>query len=331
VLAWSYQPETSRRLFYGRRVARVWPLHLLTWAAALAIAVLVEKVAVSPSAAVANVMLVQAWIPKTGIAFSINQVSWSLSCEAFFYATFPFAIVWAMAQSNRRLVQAMGLMSALLAVAIAATMALGLSDYLLFYANPLGRSYQFMLGIVLAVFIRRGLLVRMRVGTAALISLGWLAILTVVATWGGHLHGFGARHWPADLAVVPFAALLIAVAASSDLERAANEAVEGSRRRRRAPRASMFASRSVVRLGEWSFALYLCHYLVLRIGSHVLDPAELGGSGKLLFSTALIIVSIAVSGLLYSLFERPVERAIRLRLPATPSAASPAAVPVASA
>jgi peptidoglycan/LPS O-acetylase OafA/YrhL len=63
-----------------------------------------------------------------------------------------------------------------------------------------------------------------------------------------------------------------------------------------------------VRLGEWSFALYLVHELVLRTA---LELGPVTFAERAAFAAAGIAVSIPLSGALFTLFERPVEARLR--------------------
>jgi len=81
VLTWAYDPTMSVRGFYLRRFARIYPLHAVTW--------LVAFLVVDPELAGKArraLLLVQVWSGKQTDAFAMNSVSWSLGCEAFFYA-----------------------------------------------------------------------------------------------------------------------------------------------------------------------------------------------------------------------------------------------------
>ena len=71
--------------FWFRRFARVCPNHLLFWLLVVLVPIAAQPVRLD--AAIANLLLVQAW--DTGSVFQLNGVAWSLSCEAFFYALFP--------------------------------------------------------------------------------------------------------------------------------------------------------------------------------------------------------------------------------------------------
>jgi peptidoglycan/LPS O-acetylase OafA/YrhL len=51
----------------------------------------------STESALANVSLLHAWLPKMSVYFGLNSVTWSLSCELFFYLVFPLLIPAVMA------------------------------------------------------------------------------------------------------------------------------------------------------------------------------------------------------------------------------------------
>ena len=90
VLTWATKPGTSATEFYWRRFARVYPSHFVM----LVVALLLPRLAapVTPLGVAANVTLTQAWFYDWDVAFGLNAVSWSLSCEFFFYLCTPFLL-----------------------------------------------------------------------------------------------------------------------------------------------------------------------------------------------------------------------------------------------
>lgn len=86
ILTYSSQGGLEPHRFYLGRVARLWPVHLVTLVLA---ATLLESARASGLPAISNVLLLQAWIPVVGFVFSLNAVSWSISDEVFFYLLFP--------------------------------------------------------------------------------------------------------------------------------------------------------------------------------------------------------------------------------------------------
>ena len=90
---------------------------------------------------------------------------------------------------------------------------------------------------------------------------------------------------------VPFA-LLIAGAARAD--------VRGER--------SPFRARWIVKLGEWSFAFYLLHQMVLRA---LAATVFLGRPTGWLFVLTALLVATASAAALYTFVERPLDRRLR--------------------
>jgi peptidoglycan/LPS O-acetylase OafA/YrhL len=93
ILTKLYPPKFSKRRFYWKRFARIYPAYFVLLLFPLALYIYrgqlfgvprVELIACS----VSTIALVHAWIPP--FTHTINGPGWSLSCEAFFYVMFPF-------------------------------------------------------------------------------------------------------------------------------------------------------------------------------------------------------------------------------------------------
>ncbi|MEU1166159.1 acyltransferase, partial [Streptomyces sp. NPDC005921] len=88
VLMWSARPGDRASRFWWRRVARVYPVHLVTMAVALVMAfTLPRQPRPTLPQGLADVFLVHSWWRPWWQ--TLDPVSWSLACEAFFYAAFP--------------------------------------------------------------------------------------------------------------------------------------------------------------------------------------------------------------------------------------------------
>ncbi len=105
VLLWSARPHDAAVTFWWRRVARVVPSHVVTAFIALALGFTIAP-SLGPrdetggwAATLTNVGLLNSWVP--GWSQAGNPVSWSLVCEAFFYALFP-AMALLARKANRR-------------------------------------------------------------------------------------------------------------------------------------------------------------------------------------------------------------------------------------
>lgn len=294
VLMWTFDPSLPIRNFYGRRVARIGPVHLGT--AALAVILIVAgggAIAVLP--AVTNVLLVQTWVPLENYGASLNAVSWSLCCEAFFYLCFPFIARAASKWQVRSAGVAIAAVIVASAVVVIVVLPPDFAQQLLF-KNPLFRMGGFTLGILLAVAIKRGyrspVTLPCALGVAAVFYAGTLAVSFIVDRLG-----FPALRVYADLIFLPAALILIAAAATGDLS----------------GKVSWIQHPTLVRLGEASFALYMTHYLIFESFVRMF-----GVTGPTLFgyviSLVLCVVAVAASLVVYKFVEHPAERFIRSRI-----------------
>lgn len=290
VLAWSRSPGTTTDVFYRRRFARIYPAYAATCLAAVPIIFLIGEIdsVLHLVQAFLPLTLLQAWLPHPRIVYSGNGVAWSLSCEAFFYAMFPF-IVPRLAAAPRRVLVAVAAAGALVTLVPAAivnpTDPEGVA-YLVIHTNPVMRMGEFVSGIALALLLRSGVRAPwLRVGpvaavcAAAYLAMGWAPV--------------GMR---TPLMVAPFAALVFA-AAQAD--------VDGTT-------PTVLHHRWFVRLGQWSFAFYLVHQLVLRITR----TGRFEGWAAVIATVASLAVSTALAGVIFHHLEQPMERRLR---PAGPS------------
>jgi peptidoglycan/LPS O-acetylase OafA/YrhL len=300
VLMWSSPTPTCRR-FWWRRFARVYPLHLAT--AGIVVLLLWTGILgnhMSWGAAAANLLLVQSWSPDITYVQSLNTVSWTLSCEAFFYLLFPL-ITHAFAGPRRR-----GLTAAAVAAAAAAVATLGpLAGHLVadpetvawfFHWNPLGRLPEFVLGVALAVLVRVG----HRRQSLPLRAL-WAA--AAILTIAGYLLAPATPEALRTAAcTLPGFALVLVAAALSDLE----------------GRPTLWRHPVLVRLGEMSFAFYLIHLIVIRVQEVVVGyHPRLGNGPAFALATSTLAVSVAAAWLLHEYVERPA-RTLLLRPQAKP-------------
>lgn len=235
VLSWSFHPLAAT-VFFHRRFARVYPLHLVT---ALAVALVFGFPELG--VAVANLLLLQAWWPTEQVAFALNGASWSLSAEAFFYACFPLLAAYLAGLDPRRRALLAGLLwsACSLAVVVLAHEKVGVAS-LVFPPVRLG---EFVLGIVLGLAVKGGW--RPPVGVHA-------AVLVVAAAFVADR----ALDVPAPLSDVTLAlpfALLIAAAAGAD-----------------ADGRPLLPWRVAIFAGEVSYAFYLVHERVItKVAEHL--------------------------------------------------------------
>ncbi|MFC5719946.1 acyltransferase family protein [Streptomyces gamaensis] len=289
VLTWSERPGDRARSFWRRRLCKVFPNHAVMWAVAL---LALSGAATGLWPALANLLLVQSWFHDSGVYFSVNPPSWSLSCELLFYLSFP---LWA--RLTRRIARerlwwyVAGTVAAIVAVAVAADLLLPDSPVLkvpyevsepqfwFVYILPATRLLDFLLGILMARAVLAG-----RGPRLGLLPAGALT----VAAYGVSL--FVPPPYSVDaVTILPFA-LLIAAAATAD--------ARGLR--------SPFRGRVMLWLGEVSFAFYLVQQVLLefvrdRLGARWALPTPLALAVLALEAGA----ALAAAWLLYTLVEKP--------------------------
>lgn len=287
VLAWSSHRTEQPGQFYRRRFARIYPTHLLIWAAWLA-TFLVIGLAIPKRPSVAVLLLVQSWVPHREYFDGIDTPSWSLACEAFFYLLFPVVVVTArrLALSSRRVLMglccvvpvALGGLNPLVARHLPAG-----STFFFVYNFPPARLAEFLVGVLLALEVRAGSWPRIPVPVAAASAVAALAVVDVLRD----------PRWWVAVPVVPFTVLIGSLALSDQ---------DGRR--------TVLRRRSFVRLGQWSYAFYLVHSLVLVALIHA-HPHPFAPLESLLALLGALVASVALSGLIFLGWERPCERWLR--------------------
>jgi peptidoglycan/LPS O-acetylase OafA/YrhL len=216
VLTWSTAEMPARR-FWWLRFARIWPAQALV--AAVVFVMLEQSRPPGWLGGAADIVLVQSWWPSQDVYFGGNGVSWSLSCEAFFYLMFPALAVGLRRLSGRGLAAVTAAMFAVLAIAPAVGEWYGLPrqlSYWLFFILPGYRLPEFLLGMVLARAVQFG--VRMpRPGAGAVAGAVALVGLVSVLAWTSSSYGwYPGRPWVA-LLVLPVFASLVLTGATADL------------------------------------------------------------------------------------------------------------------
>jgi len=270
VLAWATRPGDSAARFYRRRFARIYPAYVVGVALAV---LLVDHPPLGPL--LANLALVQAWVPDLDYSFGVSSPNWSLSCEAFFYAAFPLVLGLVARRGLRWSCWALGGWWALTnAATVALSAAPGDVPYMA-YAHPVLRSGEFALGILGCGLVRAGW--RPPGGPAAW-GVGALALAVA-----------GARIDPPfpclDVLLGPVFAGLVVSSATAD----------------RAGRLGWVSRRPVVYGGQVSYCFYLVHLSVLyRVAGWGLPAAVYVAVGG--------VAAVAVSVALHHGVERPFQR-----------------------
>ena len=292
VLVWAYEPGERPGAFYRRRFARIFPLHLALLVPG-AILLAAGKIDVSARSIVMTVPLLEAWWPGSVGEHSLNPPDWTLSSEAFFYALFPF-LALALVNAKDRTLKAVGVGSVVATLAllflVKATLAFD-PAFQVSYHYPIFRVGEFVVGIVLGLLMRRGALrvPPLPVAVAAVVVTAIALCLSPRFTTVER----GAVH----IITLPVWALLIASAAQADITR----------------RRTLLRHPVLVKLGVWSFALYLVHVPLLMIITVVLPEAinDHGLLAAVAKGGVFLAAATALAGLAHIVIEAPLERRLR--------------------
>ena len=292
VLAWSRRPGDTAPALWRRRLVKIYPNHLITFGIAFLVLTYVTKASIDGRSAIANLFLVHAFFPQAGYRYSMNEVTWSLSCELLFYLAFPLLMalvarirperLWAWAAGLVAAIVAMPSISSLLPAGPALP-PMGVSDKQMWflYQFPPVRMLDFVFGIVMARIVLTQRRLPFGLGGAAAFAVAAYALAPL----------FPPTYHFAAVMVLPLG-LLIAAAAAND--------VEG--------RPTVLSTRVAVWLGEISFAFYLWQGILNYIwpkfhkGHGWNVPTALG------VYALLVAATVVASWLLYALVERPTTR-----------------------
>lgn len=244
--------------FMISRIARIWPLHILTFL----IVILFAPGELPPvSVAASNFFMVHGWIPVKEYFFSVNWLSWAVSAEWALYLFFPILLYRLNRTWHVKLILSFFLVLFLVVLCRVYDLpplggeekpaALGLV-----YISPLARLFEFTLGMSLGLlYLRRKTMVSRDPRRGTLLETG-ICLFVIAAILGTYpllkvlypLLGYGAAKWveSSGWPSLFYGPLILVMA----FERG---------------RISRWLSRRLlVKLGELSFAIYLLHQIGIR-------------------------------------------------------------------
>ncbi|RDU96050.1 acyltransferase family protein [Trinickia dinghuensis] len=298
----TYDAPFSTRLFLVNRVLRIYPLF---------VALILAGIVVYPSnfsfLGLLQTLFLFANFPGALDVHEYSNIFWSISVEFQFYLIFPVLIFVTRKRGIGFLVQ-------LVAVAIAFRMLIILSGgrpNIISYSYINGRIDQFVLGMLAAFALRKGLLTPARCR--------WLlapAAASVIAIlYGFHrLGGFPlADPWKIVWPTIEGGmwALLVASYVGASL------------------RMPALVSWILCKIGERSFSIYLLHFVLLTILVKHNVTISVGRPGlSAIVSTAVLLlpVTLALSALTYSTIEEPFLNLRKRYIEKQPAVAPPEAV-----
>ncbi|MFV0129255.1 acyltransferase family protein [Streptomyces sp. HMX112] len=292
VLTWSARDDDRPALFWRRRLAKVYPTHLVTWVGGLLLALWAGQ-AVTAGEFFPGLFLVNAWVPQYPVLRGTNGVAWSLCVELVFYLAFPALLPWVRRIRPGNLWKWAGAVAlGALAVPVLAETLLphqslpglkyGWWQFWSVYFLPVSRLPEFVTGMLLARIVSDGRRLPVNRAVAALTVVpGYLLTVWLTGSYG---------------LVLPLLAPLALV-------------VAGAARADASGRTGVLGGRVMVWLGETSFAFYMLHMLVAYHG-----PVAFGSGQQwdtpwaVARIAAWFALTVVLARILYRTVELPVVR-----------------------
>jgi peptidoglycan/LPS O-acetylase OafA/YrhL len=288
ILAYNYQDKliagkVKVKHFYYARISRIYPLHLLTFIAAIpfALSSLIAKPLLYIGIGMVNLLLLQSFFTSKTVYFSYNSPSWSISDEMFFYLCFPLLIFLVKKLADFNISYKMiGLILFLAIVPVVIYLIPKEYYHPIIYINPVLRIFDFIIGIMLFNFYK---VRKVEMSNRAFSILEAVCIATFIIFFCFHnyvprVYRFSIYYW------IPMAMIILTFAYQRGI-------------------FSRILSHPIfILLGEASFAFYLFHQIVIRyynILNNKFFHIENYGISILL----ILIATITVSILSYKYFE----------------------------
>ncbi|WP_168077125.1 acyltransferase [Caulobacter sp. SSI4214] len=286
----------ERRFNYGSflwaRLARVYPVHLVTlaatiaiWLAALKLGVRFDPQAFDPRMLPQHLLLVHAWGTTPTVQW--NFPSWSISAEWFAYLGFPVAAVASVSLRRRPRLFVLAVLALFVAMFLTAQGRGVLFTDMSAQIGALRIIPAFLMG---AALHRLGSSLSLPAGTAgfgALAATAWVAIAASLRL--------------SDLYIWPALAMLIFCLAETS----------------KAAKPGAMSAPALVYLGEVSYSLYMVHLPVDIVYFHALErlAPSLSGAGIALAWAGAFVACQLAAMVAYHLVERPARNWLRGRDP----------------
>lgn len=290
VLSYSYKTKfqnhkITKKDFYIARFSRIYPLQFLTLLLAIPMICFYSSFQILPF--LTNLFLVHSFIPKETFFFSFNAPAWSISNEMFFYIIFPFLIL-------------INNLKSIVYILIPLLLILGIvlipDDYhkTIFYVNPVIRSLDFILGILLyCLFSRKKFVSHFSTVKKATI-LEVLSVVIFLLFFIPHnifIRGFrfSIYYW------IPMCIIIYTFAQNKGLI------------------SKILSNKTLVFLGEISFGFYMIHYLIISYGN-ILNEKYTFNINEILLCVIYFVITFMLSCLSFIYYEKPMNTFIKKKL-----------------
>jgi peptidoglycan/LPS O-acetylase OafA/YrhL len=297
VLALTYKKKIvtgtfSKKEFWMARLARIYPLHIVTFLIAIPVSMidLYGGFATAAARALSNLSLLQSFIPSQDWYFTFNKLSWSISDEQFFYLLFPFAMLFLYKHPGFKKYSPL----LLLLVPVGIYFCPEKFQQYFFYVTPVTRFADFYIGILLYEIFESNRFAKyfQLAKTVTVIEIVSILLFVIFFFYYKNIPDadrFSFYYWlPMTFIIFSFSYNIGWV-------------------------SKILSNKLLVYLGEISFGFYLIQQLVIRYFLIINEKYSLLKNDWWVITTIFIITLIG-SHLSYMLIEQPCRRIIRKKL-----------------
>lgn len=298
ILTWVAPLSGPDRVFLTKRFMKIYPTHVVTWAVCLALFGGGSLVARSLS-----LVLLHSWLPASSFFFAANVPAWTLCVEVLFYASFGFWYARLRAVSTRAL-WATGIGLALVVVSLPYLLMPFPDGHLLrepaftragevtpvsewkfwaVYIFPPTRLAEALLGMAVALLVRRGCWPRVPLPLAA------AALLATVVVATRELPLLAAT---SSITIVPIV-VLVGGMATRDLR----------------GQPPLFRAGRLAPLAKYTFNFYLAQWAVIWFWHRHASPTGYSADEGSAVFLALLCTTVVFATVLHKLVERPLTNA----------------------
>lgn len=294
MLAYGHKSKISTKEYYVNRVARIYPLHLFTLFLSILVTVLISinylsHLKFSGEGFLLHFFLLQSWNPYQSLSY--NVPAWSVSVEMFFYFCFPFVFNHILKKFGKAFTYALFISFWIFCQSLMNQYYFSdhyggdntLDRYFLFF-NPAFHISTFFIGILFGhIFIENKDRLNRNNDILIFLIFAASAISVVLMDEKFFLHN--------GLLAVPFGLLIMAVAGNTG------------------KLTNLFNHKTMVHLGDISFAMYLLQNPVFHLSGKILKVANISNPFVIFFSG--VVVLLAASHFTYQFIEIPLRDKIR--------------------
>lgn len=292
IIAYNYQNKllartTTQRTFWIARIARIYPLHLLTLLIAACIGGYVEYSDTVDwiKHFAASILLLQPFFPTADYFFSFNSPSWSLGCEQLFYFCFPILIPFL--NNKKTLICSLFLCLLIMLTGMVLTPEEQIKAY--WYVNPITRLPDFFVGVFVYQFYQSLCSKKISYSTGTVLEAGAIAIFLLFYLCAADIpkvYRYSCYYWlPVSLLILTFALQKGAI-------------------------SQLLSTRVLFIGGEISYSFYLIHLFIILTYSQMAELYH--WSTQWMVSVPIILtITIVLSLFSYYYFEKPANRWVK--------------------